>query len=103
MWTTISNIILILLLSTILLRLILWYFKKNSPFLNEEHKIVLINMTTLTALLGVSLGYLFHGEVTSESLIIAYMAYIFYGVVRGIMYLLELREYIPDSTSSKDK
>lgn len=99
---TLNNILVITLGFLLFLRTVLWYFKKNSPFLQEESSIVstcalffLVAFCTITS-------YLMHGEMVERALYLCGFLYSVGLVITTIHYLMELREKLPDSRTKKN-
>lgn len=99
---TINNILIITIGFLLFLRLVLWYFKKDSPFLKEEWSISATAVLFLTVIFCNVISYSIHGFMIDRAL---YLCGVLYGVALVIVmlhYLMELREKLPDSRKNKN-
>lgn len=99
---TLNNIAIIALGFLLFLRAVLWYFKKDSPFLQEEASITATCILFFVAAFSTMISYLMHGEMVDRAL---YLCGCLYGVgilITVMHYLMELREKLPDSRTKKN-
>lgn len=103
--STTNNIIIILLYTIGFIRLALWYFKKDSPFLNSEETVCAFVVLLFTTSFITGMVFMHPNDNTRfDPLIVNLIVYILalLGIIIG--QLLKIRELLPDSrTNTKDK
>lgn len=98
---TLNNIIVIAVGFLLFLRAVLWYFKKDSPFLQEEPAIVGTLVMFFVAAFCTITSYAMHGEVVERVLYLCGVVYSAGIIVTVLTYLMELREKLPDTRTKK--
>ena len=98
---TLNNIIIIALGSFLILRIVLWYFKKDSPLLKEEWSCTVISLLFFVVSFATLTSYMMHGEVAEHVLYLCGCAYSVGITIAVIHFLMEVREKLPDSRTKK--
>lgn len=102
-FVTLNNVILISIGFLLFIRLALWYFKKDSPFLNNEFSIMLTIFVFLMGFIFTSVSYAMHGFVIDRVLYISGCMYSTAFLIVLCQYLMMVREKLPDSRKNKDE
>lgn len=100
---TLNNILVIALGFLLFLRTVLWYFKKDSPFLQEEASITVTFVLFFVVAFSTLTSYAMHGEVVDRVLYICGCLYGVGIVITVMHYLMELREKLPDTRTKKKR
>ena len=99
---TLNNIFMIALGFLLFLRAVLWYFKKDSPFLQGEASIMGTCVVFFVVAFCTTTSYLMHGEMVERALYLCGFMYSVGLVITTMHYLMELREKLPDSRTKKN-
>lgn len=98
---TLNNIIVIAIGFLLFLRVVLWYFKKDSPFLQEEPAIVGTLVMFFVSAFSIITSYAMHGVVVERVLYLCGFVYSVGIIVTVLHYLMDLREKLPDTRTKK--
>lgn len=99
---TLNNIAVIALGFLLFLRAILWYFKKDSPFLQGEASITGTCVLFFVVVFCTTISYAMHGEMIDRALYLCGCLYSVGILITVMHYLMELREKLPDSRTKKN-
>ena len=99
---TLNNILVIALGFILFLRAVLWYFKKDSPFLQGEASIMGTCVLFFVVAFCTTISYLMHGEMVDRALYLCGCLYSFGILITVMHYLIELREKLPDTRTKKN-